>query len=95
MMNPDVNIARTNSFGDIMRRIVLLVLALALGVASTIPANAQRENTKIGENQREAKRAAKQQKKYSKKTAKQQRKAMKRDQKAQRKAAKQQSHHKL
>jgi len=78
-----------------MRRIVLLVLALALGVASTKPANAQRENTKIGENQREAKRAAKQQKKYSKKAAKKQRKAMKRDQKAQRKAAKQQSHCKL
>jgi len=78
-----------------MRRIVLLVLALVLGVASAIPANAQRENTKIGENQREAKQAAKQQKKYSKKAAKKQRKAMKRDQKAQRKAAKQQSHCKL
>ena len=78
-----------------MRRITSFVLALAFCVASTIPANAQRENTKIGENQREAKRAAKQQKKYSKKAAKTQRKAMKRDQKAQRKAAKQQSHRKL
>ncbi len=77
-----------------MRRIALLVLVLALGVASTIPANAQRENTKIGENQREAKRATRQQKKYSKKAAKKQRKAMKRDRRAQRKAAKQQNHRK-
>jgi len=76
-----------------MRNITSLMLVLALTVL-TIPANAQRENTKIGENQREAKQAAKQQKKYSKKAAKKQRKAMKRDQKAQRKAAKQQSHRK-
>jgi hypothetical protein len=77
-----------------MRPIAFLFLTLALTVP-TLPANAQRENTKIGENQREAKRAAKQQKKYSKKAAKTQRKAMKRDQKAQRKATKQQSHRKL
>jgi len=54
----------------------------------SIPAQAQRENRSIGENGREARRAAKQQQKYAKKTSKKQRKAMKKYQKAQKKATK-------
>jgi hypothetical protein len=50
---------------------------------------AQRENRSIGENSREAKKAAKQYQKYGKKQAKKQRKAAKRAQKAQKRAAKQ------
>jgi uncharacterized protein HemX len=78
-----------------MKRIapLLLLVALNLGatnVAWSMPAKAQRENTRIGENAREAKRAAKQQQKTNKQLAKQHRKAMKKYQKAQRKAAKQQ-----
>jgi hypothetical protein len=74
-------------FGDTMKRIAALLLLFTLNVAS-IPARAQRENRSIGENGIEAKRAAKQQRKYSKKTAKKQRKAMKKYQKAQKKATK-------
>jgi len=73
-----------------VKRIAALILLAALSVAGSIPATAQRENRSIGENGREAKQAAKQQRKYLKKTARQQRRAMKRAQKAQRKAAKQQ-----
>jgi Sec-independent protein translocase protein TatA len=76
-----------------MKRIAAFILLLALGVAWSMPAIAQRENRSIGENSREAKKAAKQQQKYSKKQAKRQRKAAKKYQKAQRKAAKKQKHH--
>jgi hypothetical protein len=70
-----------------MKRIAAFVLLFALSAVS-IPAHAQRENRSIGENGIEAKRAAKQQRKYTKKTAKKQRKAMKKYQKAQKKANK-------
>jgi hypothetical protein len=79
-----------------MKRLVpfLLLLAFSLcawtNVAWSMPAKTPQENTRIGENGREAKKAAKQQQKINKRMAKQQRKAMKRYQKAQRKAAKQQ-----
>jgi hypothetical protein len=77
-----------------MKRIAVFILLAVLSVAGTTPAYAQRENRSIGENSREAKKAAKQQQKASKKIAKQQRKAAKKYQKQQRKAAKQQQHRK-
>jgi Sec-independent protein translocase protein TatA len=78
-----------------MKRIAAFILLLAaVSVALSMPAHAQRENRSIGENSREAKKAAKQQQKYSKKQAKKQRKAAKKYQKAQRKAAKQQKRRK-
>lgn len=77
-----------------MKRIAPLLLLLAVSLGSTtawsLPASGQRENTSIGENQREAKRAAKQQGKTNKKLAKQHAKAMKKFQKSLRKSAKQQ-----
>jgi hypothetical protein len=73
-----------------MKRISAFILLIAFSVAWSIPACAQRENRSIGENSREAKKAAKQQQKASKKIGKKQRKAMKKYQKAQRKTAKQQ-----
>jgi Skp family chaperone for outer membrane proteins len=75
-------------FGVFMKRIAAFLLLFALSIAVSLPAHAQRENTSIGENGREARRAAKQQQKYAKKTAKKQRKAMKKYQKAQKKASK-------
>jgi hypothetical protein len=75
-----------------MKRIAAFILLVAPTVAWSIPANAQRENTSIGENGREAKKASKQYQKASKKAARKQRKAMKKYQKAQRKAANQQQH---
>jgi len=75
-----------------MKRVALILL-LALTVALSMQATAQHENTSIGENAREAKKAEKDQQKASKKLGKQQRKAMKKYQKAQRKAAKQQQRH--
>jgi excreted virulence factor EspC (type VII ESX diderm) len=72
-----------------MKRIAAFILLAVLGVAGPIHASAQRENRSIGENSREAKKAAKQQQKASKKIAKKQRKAAKKYQKQQRKAAKQ------
>jgi hypothetical protein len=66
-----------------MRRVAALVLLLASSVAWSLPGNT--ENKSIGENGREARKAAKQQQKYSKKAAKKQRKAAKKAQKAQRK----------
>ena len=75
-----------------MKRIAAFLLLVVFGVSLSLPAIAQRENRSIGENQKEAKRAAKQQQKYSKKTAKKQRKAAKKTQKAQKRAAKQQRH---
>ncbi|HWY23087.1 MAG TPA: hypothetical protein VNX26_17815 [Candidatus Acidoferrum sp.] len=77
-----------------MKRIAALILLIVLGVASSLPASAQRENRSIGENGREARKAAKQQQKTSKKLARKQRKAMKRYQKQQRRAARQQHRHK-
>jgi hypothetical protein len=73
-----------------MKRIAALILLIAFSAAWSIPAYAQRENRSIGENGREARKAAKQQQKSVKKNARRQRKAMKKYQKAQRKAAKQQ-----
>ncbi|MGA9511077.1 MAG: hypothetical protein WBV55_20820 [Candidatus Sulfotelmatobacter sp.] len=75
-------------FGASMKRIAAFLLLFALSLAVSIPAHAQRENRSIGENGREARKAAKQQQKYTKKTAKKQRKAMKKYQKAQKKASK-------
>jgi hypothetical protein len=75
-----------------MKRIAALILLGALSLAWSTPAIAQHENRSIGENSREARKAAKQQQKASKKLAKQQRKAAKKYQKQQRKAAKQQQH---
>jgi hypothetical protein len=68
-----------------MKRIVALLLLAAGSVVWPVPANAQRENRSIGENGREARKAAKQQQKASKKMAKKQRKAAKKYQKQQRK----------
>ncbi len=74
-----------------MKRFAALpLLLLTLAPAWSLPAQAQRENTRIGENQREAKKAAKLQQKLNKKAAARQRKAMKKYQKAQGKAARQQ-----
>ena len=75
-----------------MKRIAVSAVVLTLSLISPVVAGAQRENTSIGENQREAKNAAKQNQKYLKKSGKQQRKALKKQQKAQRRAAKQQHH---
>ena len=68
-----------------MKRIAALLLLVAGSAVWSIPAAAQRENRSIGENGREARKAAKQQQKASKKMAKKQRKAAKRYQKQQRK----------
>ena len=74
-----------------MKRIAALMLLLASSVAWAMPGKAERTN--IGENGREARKAAKQYRKASKKAAKKQRKAMKKYQKAQQKAAKRAQHH--
>ena len=56
-----------------MKRTAALILILAAAsLAWSIPANAQRENRSIGENSREAKRAAKQYQKAQNKAAKRQ-----------------------
>ena len=73
-----------------MKRIAAFLLLALLSLTWSLPALAQRENRSIGENQIEAKRAAKQYRKYSNKQAKKQRRAMKAVQKAQRKAARRQ-----
>ena len=73
-----------------MKQIAVFILLVAFSAAGSIPACAQRENRSIGENGREARKAAKQQQKTVKRNAKKQRKAMKKYQKAQSKAAKQQ-----
>jgi Ni/Co efflux regulator RcnB len=75
-----------------VKRIIVFILVVAFSVALSMPANAQRENRSIGENGREARKAAKQQQKTVKKNARKQRKAMKKYQKAQRKAARRQQH---
>jgi len=71
-----------------MKRIAALILLGALTIACSRPAGAQRENRSIGENGREARKAAKQQQKATRKMARQQRKAAKKYQKDQRKASK-------
>ncbi len=70
---------------------MLLALALAwmTSLAWSLP-TPQRENRSIGENQREAKKAAKDQRKLDHRAAKRQRAAMKRYNKAQHRASKQQ-----
>ena len=76
-----------------MKRIAAFLLLALLSFGWSALALAQKhENRSIGENQVEAKRAAKQYRKYSNKQAKKQRKAMKKIQKAQKKAAKRQRH---
>jgi Sec-independent protein translocase protein TatA len=75
-----------------LKRTVALLLLAAASVVWAIPASAQHENRSIGENGREARKAAKQQQKASKKMAKKQRKAAKKYQKQQRKATNQQKH---
>jgi hypothetical protein len=71
-----------------MKRVAAFLLLIVFSTAPSIPAVAQPENRSIGENSREAKKAAKQQQKYSKKQAKRQRKAARKYQKAQKKASK-------
>jgi len=75
-----------------MKRIAALILLCVLSVAWPLPASAQRENRSIGENGREARKAAKQQQKASKKMAKKQRKAAKKYQKQHRSSAKRPRH---
>jgi hypothetical protein len=72
-----------------VRRIAAFLLLVA-SLATSTAAAAMPERRNIGENQIEAKRAAKQYKKYSNKQAKRQRKLMKKYQKAQLKAARRQ-----
>ncbi len=70
-----------------MKRIfAFMLLLVALNVAWSIPAQAQRTTT--AENMRRSRQEAKQQQKVSKKLSKKQRKAMKKYEKSQRKAAK-------
>ena len=69
-----------------MKRIAAFMLLIALGVAGSIPANAQRIS--IEENARQSRKADKKQQKMLKKANKKQRKAMKKYAKAQRKATK-------
>jgi len=74
---------------DPMKRLAALLLLAVVTLAGSLPAYARKENKAIGENSREAKRAAKQYQKYGRKQAKRQQKMMKQYQKQQRKAAKQ------
>jgi hypothetical protein len=76
-----------------MKRISVFALMIALFAAGGPPAFAKRENKSIGENGHEAKKAAKQRRKYVNKNSKAQRKAAKKAQKAQRRAAKNSKHH--
>lgn len=69
-----------------MKQIAAFILLVALSVAGTIPAYAQRST--VDENARQSQKAAKRQQKASKKAAKQQRKAMKKYTKGQHKAVK-------
>ncbi len=76
-----------------MKRLAALILVLASTVAWSMPVPSHKENRSIGENGKEARRAAKQQQKYERKQAKRQQKAMKKYQKQLRKQAKQQNQH--
>jgi hypothetical protein len=73
-----------------MKRIAVFLLLIALTPAGALPTKP--ENTRIGENGREARRAAKQYHKSVNKSARKQRKAMKKNQKAQRRLAKNSQH---
>ena len=76
-----------------MKRIAAFLLLLALTPAGSVPAwsmPSKPENRSIGENGREARRAAKKYHKSSQKSGRKQQKQMKKYQKAQRKAAKRQ-----
>jgi hypothetical protein len=74
-------------FGEVMKRIAAFMLLLAsLGVAGSIPAQAQRISPE--ENARQSRKAMKKQQKMLNKANKKQRKAMKKAAKAQRKATK-------
>jgi hypothetical protein len=73
-----------------MRRIAAFLLLVALTPAWSLPTKP--ENTRIGENGREARKAAKQYRKSVNKSARKQRKQMKKYQKAQRKLAKRSQH---
>ncbi len=75
-----------------MKRIAAVLLLAVGSVVWSVPAAAQRENRSIGENSREARKAAKQQQKASKKIAKNQRKAAKKNQKQQKKLQKNRRH---
>jgi hypothetical protein len=81
---------RQETFRKLMKPTAAILLLAAASVAWSMPANAQHENRSIGENSREAKKAAKQYQKASKKAARKQQKQMKKYQKAQRQAAKKQ-----
>jgi uncharacterized membrane protein (DUF106 family) len=70
-----------------MKRIAAFMLMIALGVACSIPAQAE-DTAATAENMRRSRKAAKDQQKMLKKADKKQRKAMKKYEKAQRKAAK-------
>jgi hypothetical protein len=72
-----------------MKRIAAFLLLVALSPAWATPT---KENTRIGENAREARRAAKQNRKSVNKSGRKQRKQMKKIQKAQRKLAKRSQH---
>jgi hypothetical protein len=69
-----------------MKRIAGFALLVALSVAWSIPAKAQRIS--VAEGERRSRKADKKQQKMYKKAAKKQRKVMKKSAKAQRKAAK-------
>lgn len=73
-----------------MKRIAAFLLLVALTPAWSLPTKP--ENTRIGENAREARKAARQNKKSVNRSARKQRKAMKKIQKAQRKLAKRSQH---
>jgi uncharacterized membrane protein (DUF106 family) len=70
-----------------MKRIAAFMLMIALGVACSIPAQAE-DTAATAENMRRSRKAAKDHQKMLKKADKKQRKAMKKYEKAQRKAAK-------
>jgi len=73
-----------------MKRFTVLTLLVALGVAWSIPAKAQRMS--VEENARQSRKAEKKQRKMNRKAAKKQQKAMKKYEKAQRKADKKANH---
>jgi hypothetical protein len=73
-----------------MRRIAVLSLLVALSVAWSIPAKAQRMS--VAEAARQSRKADKKQQKLNRKAAKKQQKAMKKYEKAQRKADKKANH---
>jgi hypothetical protein len=87
-ISPGVRSLKGFCVGVEMKRIATFILLAAFTVGATLPVYAQRENRSIGENGSEARKAAKQQRKYVNKNAKKQRKAMKKYQKAQRKQGK-------